>query len=137
VHDELRLSVNVFCCGLFQTDEYTTRRQNAAVDGTAPSLWHPTHTYHGFRYVQLDGWPDSVAEPNISTLVAHFVHTAVDVAGTVAFDSRSGGSSASLPTQLNALQEAIQFTQLSNIYSIPTDCPQREKRGWVRGWMLG
>ena len=32
---------------------------------------------------------------------------------------------------LNGIQKAIFYTQLSNFYHHPTDCPQREKRGWM------
>ena len=33
--------------------------------------------------------------------------------------------------QLNSIQKAIVQTQLSNLHFHPTDCPQREKRGWT------
>ena len=32
---------------------------------------------------------------------------------------------------LNKIQTAILYTQRSNFYTIPTDCCQREKRGWM------
>jgi hypothetical protein len=32
---------------------------------------------------------------------------------------------------LNAIQALIIRTQRSNLHSIPTDCPHREKRGWM------
>ena len=32
---------------------------------------------------------------------------------------------------LGAVHAAVVQTQACNIYSIPTDCPQREKRGWM------
>ena len=32
---------------------------------------------------------------------------------------------------LNAIQAAIVQTQKSNLFSIPSDCPTREKRGWM------
>ena len=32
---------------------------------------------------------------------------------------------------LDAIQKMIVLTQRDNLHSIPTDCPQREKRGWM------
>jgi hypothetical protein len=32
---------------------------------------------------------------------------------------------------LNAIQSAVVRSQRSNLHSVPTDCPQREKRGWM------
>eukprot|EP00750_Incisomonas_marina_P009219 INCI15853.1.p1 GENE.INCI15853.1~~INCI15853.1.p1 ORF type:complete len:956 (+),score=122.30 INCI15853.1:192-3059(+) len=119
-----------------QTDSYTVRRQSATSKHNAVSeWWHPLHTYHGFRYVQLEGWPASATPPNTSTLQAHFVFSAVASTGRIAFGELDATSSAmlsdALPAQLNDIQQAILFTQQSNIYSVPTDCPQREKRGWM------
>jgi hypothetical protein len=99
-----------------QTDAYTIR-------GVADETWFPDHTYHGFRYVQLEGWPITQPAPDISVLTALFVHSMVEQTGSVKFNS-------SLDI-LNQIQDSIVVTQLSNLHSIPTDCPQREKRGWM------
>ena len=32
---------------------------------------------------------------------------------------------------LNRIQSATVYAQRSNLMSIPTDCPQRERRGWM------
>ena len=36
-----------------------------------------------------------------------------------------------LPSVLNTIHEMTRRAQLSNLWSIPTDCPQRERRGWM------
>lgn len=37
----------------------------------------------------------------------------------------------SVPSVLNTIHEMARRSQLSNLWSIPTDCPQRERRGWM------
>ena len=80
----------------------------------------PTFTFHGFRYVALFGWPTAAPPPTINSLICHTVHSAMVVAGNSTFNN----------TILNQLQAAVLLTQRSNFFSIPSDCPTREKRGW-------
>jgi alpha-L-rhamnosidase len=81
----------------------------------------PVHTphfsYSGFRYALLMGWPGG-APPPPSALTCSFVHTAVQQAGAVHFNGSTG-------PVYNAIQAALLQTQLSNLMSVPTDCPQR------------
>ena len=100
-----------------QTDELVLRGDAAG------EAYTPTFTYHGFRYVQIEGWPDAAPPPDASSLTALFVHSAVKKTGSVVFNE-------SLAI-LNGIQTAYIFTQLSNMHSHPTDCPTREKRGWT------
>eukprot|EP00038_Savillea_parva_P015483 m.14055 g.14055 ORF g.14055 m.14055 type:complete len:1286 (-) comp3115_c0_seq1:253-4110(-) len=97
-----------------QTDAYTLRGdQNGEV-------FTPLFTYHGFRYVQVEGWP-SPEPPTASALTALFVHTAMTPTGAIRLNS----------SVLQGIQHAYVYTQLSNVHSHPTDCPTREKRGWT------
>jgi alpha-L-rhamnosidase len=75
-------------------------------------------TYYGFRYVQVNGYP---GVPGEEALLAHFVHSDVP---------QSGEFSSSSPL-LNAIQHATRFASWSNLMDVPTDCPQRERRGWL------
>jgi len=75
-------------------------------------------TYHGFRYVELEGYPGT---PGFDTLEAQYVHSAVKRTGEIQLSSNL----------LNEIQRGVVETQESNLHSIPTDCPQREKRGWM------
>ncbi|MGH9454402.1 MAG: family 78 glycoside hydrolase catalytic domain, partial [Terriglobia bacterium] len=87
--------------------------------GGGPETYAPRFTYHGFRYVELTGFPGT---PSLGTVRAEVVHTAVDDVG---------GFSSSNST-LNQIQRLIYWSQLTNLFSIPTDCDQRDER---QGWM--
>ena len=76
--------------------------------------------YTGFRYVQVTGLPGS-PPPAPAALTAHFIHT----------ELQKSGSFASSSPLLNKIQHATRFAGMSNAMDIPTDCPQREKRGWL------
>jgi alpha-L-rhamnosidase len=80
----------------------------------------PRFAYFGFRFVELRGWPYSTA-PSTSAVTCTFLHTLLPTTSAVAFPSNPS---------LDALQGATLRTHLSNYVTVPTDCPQREKRGW-------
>ena len=63
-----------------QTDSFTLRGTSGGEEYT------PSFTYHGFRYVQVEGWPLDTP-PTMSTLTALFVHTAVEPTGNVTFNA--------------------------------------------------
>lgn len=89
----------------------------------------PEFTYAGFRYAQVWGLPASLV-PTADSLVQHFVHTDVPPTGGVwlpAVTATPGGTE----DVLNRVQHAVVYAQRSNLWSIPTDCPQRERRGWL------
>jgi hypothetical protein len=75
-------------------------------------------TYMGFRYVQVENYP---GVPGEDALRSHFTHSEVPQAGE--FSSSNG--------VLNAIQHATRYASLSNLVSVPTDCPQRERFGWL------
>lgn len=56
-------------------------------------------------------------------MTAHFVHSAVRAPAGVCFNSSSA--------TLNAIQRAALYASLSNLIDVPSDCPQRERRGWL------
>ena len=87
--------------------------------GGHQEVYEPRFTYHGFRYVELTGFP---GVPNLGTIRGRVVHSAV----------RPIGSFASSKPVLNSLQRIITWGQKSNLHSIPTDCCQRDER---MGWM--
>lgn len=95
-----------------QTDEFTLAGLGK------DEVFTPRFTYHGFRYVQVEGL---VAEPDNDTLVALFIHSDIPKRGNVHFGMDI----------LNRIQSMYEYTQLSNVHFHPTDCPQREKRGWT------
>lgn len=82
-----------------------------------PINWHPSFVYHGFQYVEVSGI-DSIEDVEISAL---FVHSNLRKAGE--FHTGNG--------LINWIQSASVHSALSNVHSIPTDCPHREKNGWT------
>jgi alpha-L-rhamnosidase len=103
---------------------------SVGVDGPVPYVWSPLFTYHGFRYMQLEMTAgDAATIPGgIESIQVklHHVHTMVETAGGVEFSESSAEG-----RTLNKIQRSYLQTQLNNLHSIPTDCPTREKRGWM------
>jgi alpha-L-rhamnosidase len=86
--------------------------------GTGIETYRTHFTYYGFRYVQINGWP---GVPGEEAVAAHFVHSAVPQSGEFSSSNEL----------LNAVQHATRFASWSNMMDIPTDCPQRERFGWL------
>lgn len=100
-----------FTFGRFQTDELI-------LSGEGVETFEPHFTYHGFQYVQIDGLDHP---PSLGDLVGIKAHTALENAGQFACSSE----------MLNTLHTMARRTYLNNLHSIPTDCPHREKLGWL------
>jgi hypothetical protein len=67
-------------------------------------------------------WGGGAGEgPTAAALTSRFIHS--DLPKTGAFSSSN--------PLLNALQRATRYSILSNIMDVPTDCPHRERRGWL------
>lgn len=78
----------------------------------------PHFTFHGFRYIAIEGLDNIVKED----FVACAMHTDMQQTGTFAC-SHAG---------INQLQSNIEWGQRGNFLDIPTDCPQRDERlGWT------
>ena len=95
------------------TDRYTLRGDAGG------ETWEPRFTYHGFRYVQVSGWPGELRVGDVEGVVAHS-----DLPVTGHFES----------TQpiLQGLWHNTLWSQRSNFFGMPTDCPQRDERlGWT------
>jgi alpha-L-rhamnosidase len=91
--------------------------------GAAPEHWHPRFTYHSFRYVQVTMQPAPGGEniPKILDLVGDFVHADTPIIGTFATSN----------DLFNRIHTLIDRAVLSNLASVMTDCPSREKLGWL------
>jgi alpha-L-rhamnosidase len=94
----------------FQTDEYILK-------GEEEEVWEPRFVYHGFQYVEVSGLTPEVT----MKLEARVKHSAVE---------RRGTFECSNPL-LNRIQRNALWSYVSNLQSIPTDCPHREKNGWT------
>ena len=78
--------------------------------------WQPQFSYTGFRYVEVE------ADEGVEILQLTGLHTSADVAETGHFECSD--------TLLNRIYTLIDWAVSSNLASITTDCPTREKRGW-------
>jgi alpha-L-rhamnosidase len=86
--------------------------------GNAVDEFEPRFTYHGFRYVEVDGLAD-LDPADLRGVVMHS-------------DTPWTGAFACADPELNRLHAAIGWGQRSNFVSVPTDCPQRDERlGWL------
>lgn len=92
------------------------------LDGDKIVDWSPQYTFHGFRYVQVDGWDEERDGSLLVNITALVMHTDMH---------RSGWFSCSHP-MINQLHANVWWGMRGNFLSIPTDCPQRDERlGWT------
>jgi alpha-L-rhamnosidase len=95
----------------FQTDIYTCR-------GTGVETYEPKFTFHGFQYVQVEGYP---GKPVLNAVVADIVRTSFAPAGHFECSNEL----------VNKIEDAAIRAYASNFVGIPSDCPHREKNGWT------
>ncbi len=101
-----------------QTDTYF-------LSGNGMETYEPRFTYHGFRYVEVTSTrPLTLTQESLTGLC---MHTDVEPVGNFACSNET----------LNKLVEASCNSYLGNLFSIPTDCPQREKNGWTADGYVG
>ncbi len=81
--------------------------------------WTPKFTYHGFQYVEATGFR---SKPNLDAITGIVLSSATPVKGSFETDN----------AMVNQLYSNIVWTQRSNYFEVPTDCPQRDERmGWT------
>jgi alpha-L-rhamnosidase len=105
---------------------YTENLRNATVtdtyilSGNGDETYTPAFTFHGFRYVELSGYPGIPIAVSIEGLV----YNSLPAAPSIRFTSSS--------ELLNSMGNLGIWGQRGNFLSIPTDCPQRDERlGWM------
>ena len=85
--------------------------------GGGEEAWHPRFSYYGLRWVQVEITGEAV----LTSLQGQAVHSSSKVAGS--FESSNA--------MLNAIHKLIVEAMHNNEESIFTDCPHREKLGWL------
>ncbi len=88
--------------------------------GGAIESWHPRFSYYGFRYVEVQGATMRNGVRLVS-IRGQAIHSS----------SRRAGSFVSSSTLLNRIHMLILHAIENNSMSIFTDCPHREKLGWL------
>ncbi len=87
--------------------------------GGGTETFEPRFTVHGYRYVEITGFPGTPTADNLTGLAAWT-------------DGAQTGTFTTSDSLINQLQHNIVWGARSNLLSIPTDCPQRDERlGWT------
>ncbi|MFY7899515.1 MAG: family 78 glycoside hydrolase catalytic domain [Chitinophagaceae bacterium] len=82
-------------------------------------VYTPRFTYHGFQFVEVTGLKNT---PTLETIKGLVLTSATPTVGSFETDNK----------MINQLYQNIVWTQRSNYFDIPTDCPQRDERmGWT------
>lgn len=88
--------------------------------GTGEERFEPRFTYHGFRYVEIQGYPGVPTADDVEGVI---VHSACRETGAMTFPDAP---------LLQRIWENALWSQRSNFFAVPTDCPQRDERmGWT------
>jgi alpha-L-rhamnosidase len=94
------------------TDIYTCK-------GDETETWEPRFTYHGFRYVEMTGYPGT---PDLSAIEGRVVHDDLTRTGTFTCSNET----------INQIYRNAVAGIRGNYRSFPTDCPQRDEReAWL------
>ncbi len=91
----------------YQSNTYTLRGQGLEV-------YTPRFTFHGFRYVEVTGFPGI---PTLDAVEGLRLNTAVEPVGSFTCSNEL----------INRIQKSVRWTLLSNLFSVQSDCPGREK----------
>ena len=94
--------------------------------GEGVEEWEPRFTYYGFRYAMIEGaLPADLSKAGDSALLQEisFLHTRNSAPATGYFQCSD--------TLFNRIYSLINWAIRSNLASVSTDCPHREKLGWL------
>jgi alpha-L-rhamnosidase len=110
---------------VLENDELGTRplRSAKATDrfilSGGDDVFEPTFTFHGFRYVEVDGWPSELTPDALTAVV-------------VSSELQRIGDFECSDELLNQLHRNVVWGTRGNFLDVPTDCPQRDERlGWT------
>lgn len=139
VHGTRGSSVRIIPAELLKPDG-TVDRSSVTQDGIRPAwwqytlasdssiMWFPKFFYQGCRYLQVELSPasgDSVL-PVVESLTGKVVHSSASPIGTFSCSN----------DLFNKIYTLVRWAQRSNMMSVMTDCPAREKMGWLEQYHL-
>jgi len=100
------------------TDIYTLK-------GSGVETWEPSFVYHGFRYVEVTGYPGT---PTVGNFEGRIVSDEMAVTGTFESSDKT----------LNQNFKNASWGILGNYKGMPIDCPQRDERQpWLGDRAIG
>ncbi len=87
--------------------------------GLGNETYEPRFTYHGFQYVEIDGYPGELTPERLVGIV-------------VRSDCEETSDIRTSHPHLNRLMDNVKWSQRGNFFGVPLDCPQRDERlGWT------
>lgn len=107
--------------GNFYTDNLRSAKctDTYILKGNGEETYEPHFTFHGFRFVKLEGFSTT---PKLDDVTGVVIHSEMNPTGTFSCSD----------SLINQLQHNIQWGQKGNFLDVPTDCPQRDERlGWT------
>lgn len=108
-----------------RTPKEVIQRDVYVLKGEGWEEFMPTFTYHGFQYVELTS--SRPVSPKDVCIEGQLMNSGVEEIGS--FECSD--------TLVNRIFEICRRSYLSNLFGIPTDCPTREKNGWMAdGFMV-
>lgn len=94
------------------TDKYTLK-------GEGEEIWEPSFVYHGFRYVEITGYP---GKPTVEDFEGRVVNDALELTGSFKTSNAT----------INQVYENAYWGIRGNYKGMPVDCPQRnERQPWL------
>ena len=94
----------------WQSDTYIT-------SGKGVETYTPRFTFHSFRYVEVTGYP---GKPSMDAIEG--IRLSSDIQKTGSFECSN--------KLFNDIQKITEWTFLSNVFSVQSDCPHRERFGY-------
>ena len=94
----------------WQQDVYITR-------GGGTEVFYPDFTFHGFRFMEITGLPEAPKKSDVRGIPLHS-------------DLPDAGGFSCSNDRLNRIQKICRNTFLSNVVSVQSDCPHRERFGY-------
>jgi hypothetical protein len=85
--------------------------------GDGIETWKPRFSYHSFRYLQIE----TSEGVKVHSTAGEFIHADVPAVGEFKCSS----------DLFNRIHRLITMAMISNMASVVTDCPSREKLGWL------
>jgi len=94
--------------------------------GQGEETWQPRFSYYGYQFIQLEGADYLTQEPGsalplVTAVTSRFIHNATYENGRFACSNNL----------FNQVHDLIHMAVKSNFQAVFTDCPHREKLGWL------
>ena len=92
--------------------------QDVYVAKGGTETYQPRFTYHGYQFVEIEGIDSQLRLKDVQGVVLSTIDK-------ITLDFKSDNA------LLNRFVENVKWSSLANVFSVPTDCPQRNERmGW-------